>query len=63
MTQTWVGGISSDFTPVMSLVGGIIIGLAGSLYLYLLGRIMGVSGIVKGNPATIIMIVMIMLLR
>ena len=48
--------ISPSFTPLPSLAGGVLIGLAASLYLFLLGRIMGVSGIVNGasNPTPII---------
>jgi uncharacterized membrane protein YedE/YeeE len=36
------------FTPVSSLIGGIIIGSAASLMLFLNGRICGVSGIFGG---------------
>lgn len=35
-----------NFTPLMSLLGGIIIGLASALMLIFFGRIMGISGIV-----------------
>lgn len=35
-----------NFTPVASLLGGIILGLASALMLILFGRIMGISGIV-----------------
>lgn len=38
----------SSFTPVPSLVGGLVIGLAVSAMLLLLGRIAGISGIVGG---------------
>ena len=37
-----------DFTPVASLIGGAIIGLAASLLLLGDGRIAGISGIVSG---------------
>ncbi len=37
-----------NFTPVSSLIGGIIIGLAASLLLLLNGRICGISGIFGG---------------
>lgn len=37
-----------DFTPVSSLVGGALIGLAASLLLIASGRIAGISGIVSG---------------
>ena len=35
-------------SPFLSLVGGILIGIAASLLLYWTGRVAGVSGIVKG---------------
>lgn len=37
-----------NFTPFASLVGGILIGLASALFLWLTGRICGVSGIYGG---------------
>lgn len=37
-----------DFTPLSGLVGGILIGLASVLLLWLNGRIAGISGIVGG---------------
>ncbi len=40
--------ISPDFTPLYSLAGGLIIGLAASLYLFTTGRIAGYSGIIGG---------------
>lgn len=40
--------ISPDFTPFLSLAGGLIIGLAASLYLFTTGRIAGYSGIIGG---------------
>jgi uncharacterized membrane protein YedE/YeeE len=38
----------TDFTPIASLVGGIIIGVSASILLLLNGRIAGISGIVGG---------------
>jgi uncharacterized membrane protein YedE/YeeE len=38
----------SHFTPVSALFGGLLIGLAASLLLWLNGRIAGVSGVVGG---------------
>lgn len=35
-----------NFTPLASLLGGVILGLASALMLILFGRIMGISGIV-----------------
>ncbi len=35
-----------NFTPLASLLGGIILGLASALMLILFGRIMGISGII-----------------
>lgn len=40
--------ISSEFTPLLSLGGGIVIGLATTLFLLFLGKIAGISGIVRG---------------
>lgn len=37
-----------DFTPVSGLVGGMLIGLASVMLLWLNGRIAGISGIVGG---------------
>lgn len=44
--------MSSGFTPLLSLAGGALIGLAASVMLLLEGRIAGISGIVGGlfNP-------------
>ncbi len=36
------------FTPVPSLLGGLILGIAAVLYVLLHGRILGISGIVAG---------------
>ena len=38
----------TEFTPWMSLGGGILIGLSAVMVMALLGRIAGISGIVKG---------------
>lgn len=38
----------ANFTPIASLVGGAMIGLAALLMMLTLGRIMGVSGIAAG---------------
>lgn len=40
--------MSTEFTPVLSIVGGALIGLAASMMLLLEGRIAGISGIVGG---------------
>lgn len=37
-----------SFTPIPSLLGGMILGLAATLYVLLHGRILGISGIVSG---------------
>ena len=37
-----------SFTPIPSLLGGIILGVATALYVLLHGRILGISGIVAG---------------
>jgi uncharacterized membrane protein YedE/YeeE len=39
-----------NFTPVESLLGGITIGLAVTLFLYTTGRLCGISGIAKAFP-------------
>ena len=36
------------FTPGPSLLGGVLLGLAASLYVLLHGRILGISGIFSG---------------
>lgn len=38
----------TNFTPVSALLGGLLIGLASSLLLWLNGRIAGVSGVLGG---------------
>lgn len=43
-----MGAAVTVFTPVSALVGGVLIGLAATLLLALLGRIAGISGIVNG---------------
>lgn len=37
-----------DFTPGLSLIGGLLIGVAAGLFLLLNGRIAGISGILGG---------------
>jgi len=37
-----------SFTPLPSLLGGMIIGVAAALYVLLHGRILGISGIISG---------------
>jgi len=37
-----------SFTPIPSLLGGMILGLAAAFYVFLHGRILGISGIVSG---------------
>lgn len=37
-----------SFTPIPSLLGGMILGVAAALYVLLHGRILGISGIVSG---------------
>jgi len=37
-----------SFTPIPSLLGGMILGLAAALFVFLHGRILGISGIVAG---------------
>jgi uncharacterized membrane protein YedE/YeeE len=37
-----------SFTPIPSLLGGVILGIAAALYVLLHGRILGISGIVSG---------------
>ncbi len=40
--------MSPDFTPIPSLIGGILIGLSAALMMLFHGRIAGISGIVGG---------------
>jgi uncharacterized protein len=40
--------VSPDFTPVLSALGGALIGLSASAFLLLEGRVAGISGIVGG---------------
>ncbi|QWD69511.1 YeeE/YedE family protein [Polynucleobacter sp. UB-Siik-W21] len=37
-----------SFTPIPSLLGGIILGVAAALYVLFHGRILGISGIISG---------------
>ena len=43
MTIDWL-----SFTPIPSLLGGMLLGIAAALYALLHGRILGISGIVSG---------------
>lgn len=47
-------GIETGFTPLQSLTGGILIGLASVLLMLTLGRIMGATGVLAGvlTPST-----------
>src|SRR5262245_66682497 len=38
----------ADFTPVPSLIGGVLIGIGASAYLLVNGRIAGISGMLTG---------------
>ena len=38
----------ANFTPFVSLTGGIILGLASAVFILVNGRILGISGIVGG---------------
>ncbi len=41
-------GFETDFTPLQSLAGGILIGASAVLLMFLQGRIMGATGILSG---------------
>ena len=43
MTIDWI-----HFTPGMSLLGGVLIGIASALFILANGRIAGISGILGG---------------
>ena len=45
-----------NFTPYSALFGGILIGLGASLFMFLNGRIAGISGMLKGllTPSTVL---------
>lgn len=45
-----------NFTPYSALFGGILIGLGASLFMFLNGRIAGISGMLKGllPPSTVL---------
>lgn len=47
-------GFETEFTPIQSLIGGILIGLSAVMLMAGLGRIMGATGIVAGliRPAS-----------
>lgn len=40
--------METEFTPLMSLGGGILIGLAATLLMLVLGRVMGATGVLAG---------------
>jgi hypothetical protein len=40
--------VTTEFTPLLSLLGGILIGLSSVLVMLLFGRIAGISGISRG---------------
>lgn len=42
------GRLETDFTPIASLSGGVLIGLASVLLMAVLGRIAGATGILRG---------------
>ncbi|MCS6625734.1 YeeE/YedE family protein [Roseibacterium beibuensis] len=42
------GMIETAFTPFQSLAGGVLIGLAATLLMWTLGRVMGATGILAG---------------
>jgi uncharacterized membrane protein YedE/YeeE len=46
--------IETSFTPLASLAGGVLIGLAATLLMLFLGRIMGATGVLAGlvHPAS-----------
>ncbi|MCR9160118.1 MAG: YeeE/YedE family protein [Nannocystaceae bacterium] len=41
----------TDFTPILSTIGGVLIGLSAAMMLVLEGRIAGISGIIGGLPS------------
>ena len=41
-------GYETEFTPLMSLAGGVLIGLSAVLLMFLQGRVMGATGILSG---------------
>jgi len=41
-------GFETEFTPLMSLAGGVLIGLSAVFLMFLQGRIMGATGILSG---------------
>ena len=48
MTINWM-----EFTPLMSFIGGLLIGAAALILMVTKGRVMGISGILAGMiPAT-----------
>lgn len=45
-------GFETDFTPLQSLAGGILIGASAVLLMFLQGRILGATGILSGLMTT-----------
>jgi uncharacterized membrane protein YedE/YeeE len=43
MTIDW-----TNFTPLTSITGGALLGVAAAIFIYLCGRILGISGIIGG---------------
>lgn len=43
MTIDW-----TNFTPLTSITGGTLLGVAAAIFIYLCGRILGISGIIGG---------------
>lgn len=41
-------GVETEFTPLMSFAGGVLIGLSAVLLMFFQGRIMGATGILSG---------------
>jgi uncharacterized membrane protein YedE/YeeE len=42
----------TEFTPIASSIGGLLIGLSAAMMLVLKGRIAGISGIIGGLPSS-----------
>lgn len=49
--QTWID--MASFTPWSALLGGLLIGLASAVLIVGIGKIMGMSGILKGSMASL----------
>ena len=41
--------LSNEFSPLTSLLGGILIGVAATIMILFNGKIAGISGIIKGS--------------